>query len=81
MLLIDELSMGLAPLIVDELYDHVRRIAASGLSIVIVEQFVHEILGVADRAAIMLHGHIVETGTPSQIADDLTGAYLGGTHA
>jgi len=79
-LLIDELSMGLAPLIVAELYDHVRRIAASGLSIVIVEQFVHEILGVADLAGIMLHGHIVETGTPTQIADDLTSAYLGGTH-
>jgi branched-chain amino acid transport system ATP-binding protein len=78
-LLIDELSMGLAPLIVAELYDHVRRIAASGLSIIIVEQFVHEILGVADLAGIMLHGRIVETGTPAQIADDLTGAYLGGT--
>jgi branched-chain amino acid transport system ATP-binding protein len=79
-LLIDELSMGLAPLIVEELYDHVRRIAASGLSILIVEQFAHEILGVADLAGIMLHGRIVETGTPAQIADDLTSAYLGGTH-
>ena len=79
-LLIDELSMGLAPLIVEELYNHVRRIAASGLSILIVEQFAHEILGVADRAGIMLHGQIVETGTPTQIADDLTSAYLGGTH-
>jgi branched-chain amino acid transport system ATP-binding protein len=78
-LLIDELSMGLAPLIVEELYDHVRRIASSGLSILIVEQFAHEILGVADLAGIMLHGHIVETGTPTQIADDLTNAYLGGT--
>jgi branched-chain amino acid transport system ATP-binding protein len=78
-LLIDELSMGLAPLIVEELYDHVRRIASSGLSILIVEQFAHEILGVADLAGIMLHGHIVETGTPTQIADDLTSAYLGGT--
>ena len=47
-LLIDELSMGLAPIIVEELYDHVRRIAASGLSILIVEQFAHEILGLAD---------------------------------
>ena len=64
-LLIDELSMGLAPIIVEELYDHVRRIAASGLSILIVEQFAHEILGVADLAGIMLHGRIVETGTPA----------------
>ena len=44
----------------------------------IVEQFAHEILGVADLAGIMLHGRIVETGTPAQIADDLTSAYLGG---
>ena len=65
-LLIDELSMGLAPIIVEELYDHVRRIAASGLSILIVEQFVHEILGLADRAGIMLHGRILDTGPPAQ---------------
>ena len=77
-LLIDELSMGLAPLIVEELYDHVRRIAASGLSILIVEQFAHEILGVADRAGIMLHGqHRRRPGTPAQIADELADAYLG----
>ena len=61
-LLIDELSMGLAPIIVEELYDHVRRIAASGLSILIVEQFAHEILGIADRAGIMLHGRLVALG-------------------
>ena len=65
-LLIDELSMGLAPIIVEELYDHVRRIAASGLSILIVEQFAHEILGVADLAGIMLHGRIVQTGPPAR---------------
>ena len=66
MLLIDELSMGLAPIIVEELYEHVRRIAAAGLSILIVEQFAHEILGVADRAGIMLHGRIVQTGPPAR---------------
>jgi branched-chain amino acid transport system ATP-binding protein len=79
-LLIDELSMGLAPIIVDELYEHVRRIAASGLSIVIVEQFVYEILGIADVAGIMLHGRIQQTGTPAALADELASAYLGGDH-
>ena len=79
-LLIDELSMGLAPIIVEELYEHVRRIAASGLSILIVEQFAHEILGVADRAGIMLHGRIVHSGPPSFIADELADAYLGTDH-
>jgi len=77
-LLIDELSMGLAPIIVEELYEHVRRIAHSGISILIVEQFAHEILGVADTAAIMLHGRIAETGSPAQIAEELASAYLAG---
>jgi branched-chain amino acid transport system ATP-binding protein len=80
-LLIDELSMGLAPIIVEELYDHVRGIAASGLSILIVEQFAHEILGLADRAGIMLHGRLLHTGPPASIAGELSDAYLGAEHA
>jgi branched-chain amino acid transport system ATP-binding protein len=76
-LLIDELSMGLAPIIVEELYGHVRRIAESGLSILIVEQFAHEILGIADRAGIMLHGRLLHTGAPGYIAQELADAYLG----
>jgi branched-chain amino acid transport system ATP-binding protein len=77
-LLIDELSMGLAPIIVEELYEHVRNVAAQGLSILIVEQFAHEILGVADVSAIMLHGRITEIGSPAQIAAELASAYLAG---
>ncbi|HVI23918.1 MAG TPA: ABC transporter ATP-binding protein, partial [Myxococcales bacterium] len=57
-LLLDELSMGLAPLVVSELYDVVKRIAADDVSILVVEQFAHEVLGVADVAAIILHGKI-----------------------
>ena len=79
-LLVDELSMGLAPIIVEELYEHVGRIAAMGLSILIVEQFVHEILGIADVAGIMLHGRIEHTGSTAALADDLASAYLGGHH-
>ena len=76
-LLIDELSMGLAPIVVEELYQHVASIAREGLSIVIVEQFAHEILGVADVAGIMLHGRIQRVGSPATIADELVSAYLG----
>jgi branched-chain amino acid transport system ATP-binding protein len=79
-LLIDELSMGLAPIIVEELYEHVRRIAASGLSILIVEQFAHEILGIAHRAGIMLHGRVQHSGAPELIASELADAYLGSDH-
>jgi branched-chain amino acid transport system ATP-binding protein len=76
-LLIDELSMGLAPIVVEELYAHVANIAREGLSIVIVEQFAHEILGVADVAGIMLHGRIQQVGSPAKIAEELVSAYLG----
>jgi ABC-type branched-subunit amino acid transport system ATPase component len=80
-LLLDELSMGLAPLVVEALYEVVRTIAAEGLSILIVEQFAHEVLGVANSASIMLNGHIEMTGTPTEVNAALASAYLGGSVA
>jgi branched-chain amino acid transport system ATP-binding protein len=76
-LLLDELSMGLAPIVVEELYEIVARIAAEDVSILIVEQFAHEVLDVAETAAIMLHGRIQLTGRPHKIAEELDAAYLG----
>ena len=78
-LLLDELSMGLAPLIVEDLYEVVRRIAAEGLSIVVVEQFAHQVLGVADVASIMLSGRVQLTGKPGDVAGALEAAYLSGS--
>ncbi len=78
LLILDELSMGLAPLIVEELYGHVRKIAASGVSILVVEQFARTVLGVADRAGIMTHGRIRSVGSPDELADELSDAYMGG---
>jgi len=78
LLLLDELSMGLAPLIVEDLYQRVADLARDGLSILIVEQFAQAILGVASVASIMLHGRITHTGPPAEIADELASAYLGG---
>ena len=77
LLLLDELSMGLAPLIVEELYGQVAAIASTGVSIVVVEQFAHAVLGVADRAAILVNGRIQAIGTPAEIEGDLSSAYLG----
>ena len=65
-LLLDELSMGLAPLVVSELYDVVKRIAADDVSILVVEQFAHEVLDVADVAAIILHGKLQFEGPPGR---------------
>jgi len=77
-LLLDELSMGLAPLVVEQLYDQVASLARTGVSVLVVEQFAGVVLGVAHRAAIMLHGAIAEVGLPSEIQTKLSSAYLGG---
>ncbi len=79
-LFLDELSMGLAPLIVEELYAIVGQIAKTGVSILVVEQFARTVLGVADYAAIMLHGAITSVGQPEDIAPELEAAYLGVAH-
>jgi len=79
LLLLDELSMGLAPLIVEELYERVAELASQGISILVVEQFAQAVLGVSNVASIMLHGRITRTGPPAEIAEELTEAYLGGT--
>ena len=76
-LLLDELSMGLAPLIVEDLYEVVARIAAEDVSILVVEQFAHEVLDVAEVAAIMLNGRIDYVGSPKEIGEQLDAAYLG----
>jgi branched-chain amino acid transport system ATP-binding protein len=77
-LLLDELSMGLAPLVVEELYGIVAQIARGGTSILVVEQFARTVLGVADVAAIMVNGRIRRVGRPADVESELSAAYLGG---
>jgi branched-chain amino acid transport system ATP-binding protein len=78
LLLLDELSMGLAPLIVESLYDSVAEIASQGVSILVVEQFAHSALRVSDYAAVMHGGRIIETGEPGEIESRLNELYFGG---
>jgi branched-chain amino acid transport system ATP-binding protein len=77
LLLLDELSMGLAPLIVEELYERVADLAREGMSILIIEQFAQAVLGVSTIASIMLRGRVTRTGLPHEIAEELSAAYLG----
>ena len=77
-LLLDELSMGLAPILVEQLYATVRQLAASGLSLLVVEQFARAVLGIADEAAIMVSGVVSRRGRPADIEAELSVAYLGG---
>ena len=78
LLLVDELSMGLAPLIVAELYDVLGQLAADGVAILLVEQFARTALAIADYAAIMVQGRVQHVGQPADLADVVSEAYLGG---
>ncbi|HWE69769.1 MAG TPA: ABC transporter ATP-binding protein [Acidimicrobiales bacterium] len=75
-LLLDELSMGLAPIIVTELYELVSALADQGKTILLVEQFVTTALLVATRAAIMVHGKIEQEGTPEDMGTAALSVYL-----
>jgi branched-chain amino acid transport system ATP-binding protein len=78
-LLLDELSMGLAPKVVAGLYDEVATIAADGVAVLVVEQFARVALRVAHQAAVMLGGKVVASGTPAELEGSLTEVYLGGS--
>jgi len=78
LLLLDELSMGLAPLIVEELYDTVGQIAETGVSILCIEQFARTALRVSDYAAVMSGGRIIATGEPDEINETMSDVILGG---
>ena len=76
-LLLDELSMGLAPIVVGSLFEKVAAIAADGVSILVVEQFARVVLGVADGAVVMVNGTVAAEGRPDELAGELSAAYLG----
>ena len=79
LLMIDEMSMGLAPTIVADLFAIVAGLRERGIAVIMVEQFVTQALKIADRAVILEKGHVVIDGKPAELANDqLATAYLGG---
>jgi branched-chain amino acid transport system ATP-binding protein len=79
LLMIDEMSLGLAPLLVSNMFQMVREIAQSGVTILLVEQQVHHTLEIADSTHIMEKGHIVLAGPTKEISGNkhVRKAYLG----
>jgi branched-chain amino acid transport system permease protein len=77
LLLLDEISMGLAPLIVAQMYELVGSLAEEGFSLLIVEQFAHTALQFADYAAVMTHGQIGLLGEAADVAPAVEDAYFG----
>jgi branched-chain amino acid transport system ATP-binding protein len=69
LLMLDEPSLGLAPLLVDEVLDTVRKLKAEGITILLVEQNVREALDLADRGYVLQTGRIVGEGSGQELLD------------
>ncbi|MDR2445593.1 MAG: ABC transporter ATP-binding protein [Spirochaetaceae bacterium] len=80
LLLLDEPSMGLAPMLVDEIFAVIRRISRNGTTILLVEQNAYKALGIADRGCILETGTIKKSGRAADLMKDaaVIEAYLGG---
>jgi branched-chain amino acid transport system ATP-binding protein len=77
-LLLDELSMGLAPLVVGRLYEQVAEIARQGVAVLVVEQFAAAVLGITDHAAVLVRGRVERQGRPDDaLRAELSALYLG----
>lgn len=79
LLILDEPSLGLSPLLVEEMFSLIQQLSATGLAVLLVEQNVGQSLEVADRAYVMENGAIRFSGSPDELlgSDELRQAYLG----
>ena len=79
LLIVDELSLGLAPKIVEQLFRILREVNAEGTSVLLVEQFVHMALGNTDRAYVLVKGEVALAGVSAELlaSPELMAAYLG----
>ncbi|WP_263261556.1 ABC transporter ATP-binding protein [Pseudomonas sp. RIT-PI-S] len=80
LLLLDEPSLGLAPIVVKQIFSTLRELAQSGMTIFLVEQNANHALRLSDRAYVMVNGQIRMSGTGQELLanDDVRNAYLGG---
>ena len=80
-LLLDEPSLGLAPLIVDEVYEHLEKLKQSGLTIVVVEESASRVMSFADTALVLRNGRVILQGDAKEVSEhlDLAKAYVGDT--
>jgi branched-chain amino acid transport system ATP-binding protein len=82
LIMLDEVSMGLAPIIVDEIFEFLGRLAAEGHSLLIVEQYVAKALALADIVYVLARGRMVFAGQVAEARDtDILAHYLGAATA
>jgi ABC-type branched-subunit amino acid transport system ATPase component len=80
LLIADEISLGLAPLIVEEVFAGLQRVIELGVSVILIEQFVHRALAIADRCHVLRRGRLVWSGEASEAGTELVEHYLGGSN-
>jgi high-affinity branched-chain amino acid ABC transporter, ATP-binding protein LivF len=80
LLLLDEPSMGLAPIFIQEIFDIIEDIKAQGTTVLLIEQNANKALSIADRGYVLETGKVVLSGTGEELlaSDEVRKAYLGG---
>ena len=77
LIIADEMSLGLAPLVVELVFDSIERAAQTGVTIVLIEQFVHRALGLADQCVILTRGNVAWSGSAAGAEQEVLDRYLG----
>ncbi|MFE4256521.1 ATP-binding cassette domain-containing protein [Streptomyces sp. NPDC056910] len=77
LIIADEISLGLAPLVVDEVFEGLQRAIDMGVSIIVIEQFVHRALQIADECHVLRRGQLVWSGAAADAGGDVFDHYLG----
>ena len=78
MLLLDEPSLGLAPIFVERIFELIQELRSEGVTVLLVEQNVHRALEIADRAYVLSVGRVVASGSADQLVEgELERSYLG----
>jgi branched-chain amino acid transport system ATP-binding protein len=78
LLLLDEPSLGLAPIFVDRIFELIQQLRSEGVTVLLVEQNVHRAIEIADRAYVLSVGSVVASGATSELMEDeLERSYLG----
>ena len=77
LLIADEMSLGLAPIVVDAVFESLERVRDAGISVLLIEQFVHRALAMANRCVILSRGRVGWSGPASDAGDEILDRYLG----
>ncbi|MBY8862947.1 ABC transporter ATP-binding protein [Nocardia sp. CA2R105] len=78
LVMLDEVSMGLAPVVVDQIFESLHTLASSGTALLVVEQYVERALQMSDHVYLLNHGQVAFSGRPSELdEDEVIRGYLG----